>query len=92
MNKYYIYIITNGQRSGFYVGITDKLKYRLEEHNRGLIAWYPLKYKCKYLVFTEQRWDETSALARHKEINGWNKQRLMELMVSKNPHLREIEL
>lgn len=92
MNKYFIYIITNSHRSGFYVGITDKLKYRLEEHNRGLIAWYPLKYKCKYLVFTEQRADEAAALARHTEINSRNKQRLMELMVSKNPNLREIEL
>lgn len=85
-------MLTNSQRSAFYVGITDKLKYRLEEHKANKIEWYPIKYKCRYLVFTEQWSDEQAAIARHAEINGWKKTRQIELILEKNPKLNEIEL
>jgi putative endonuclease len=92
MNKYFIYILTNSQRSSFYVWITYKLKYRLEEHKANKIEWFPIKYKCRYLVFTEQRSDEQAALARHTEINNWKKPRQLELIMGKNPRLDELEL
>jgi putative endonuclease len=92
MNKYFIYILANSQRSTFYVWITEKLKYRLEEHKANKIEWYPIKYKCRYLVFTEQRSDEQSALARHAEINSWKKSRQLELIMEKNPRLDEMDL
>lgn len=92
MNKYFIYILTNSQRSAFYVWITDRLKYRLEEHKANKIEWYPIKYKCRYLIFIEQRSDEQSAIARHAELNNWKKPRLLELITEKNPKINEIEL
>lgn len=92
MNKYFIYILTNSQRSAFYVWITDRLKYRLEEHKSNKIEWYPIKYKCRYLVFVEQRSDEQAAIARHTEINWWRKQRQIELIMEKNSRLDELQL
>ncbi len=92
MNKHFIYILTNAHRSVFYIWLTDTLKYRLEQHTSWKIDWFAKKYKCKYLVFTEQRSELEAATARHEEIQWRPKSRQLELIMGKNPKLNELAL
>jgi putative endonuclease len=92
MHKYFIYILTNAQRGAFYIWLTDTLKYRLEQHTSGKIDWFAKKYRCKYLVFTEQWSELEAATARHEEIQWRPKSRQLELITEKNPRLNEIVL
>ena len=92
MNKYFIYILTNSQRSAFYIGITDALKHRLEQHTSGSFEGFAKKYKCRYLVFIEQRADQEAATKRHEEIQSRPKSRQIELMTQSNPNLVELKL
>ena len=58
---YYLYILKSIKDKGYYIGITDNLKKRLEEHNKGKTKSlknripFELKYKEEYNTKTEAR-------------------------------------
>ena len=58
---YYLYILKSIKDKGYYIGITDNHKKRLEEHNKGKTKSlknripFELKYKEEYNTKTEAR-------------------------------------
>jgi len=52
---YYVYITTNPNRSTIYVGVTNDLCQRLEEHykSRGDRRHFASKYYCYNLIYYE---------------------------------------
>jgi len=47
MNEYFVYILTNYNKTVLYTGVTNDLKRRLNEHKEGLNkASFTTKYKC----------------------------------------------
>lgn len=55
--SYYVYIVTNKYRSTFYIGMTNNLRVRLEQHHQNIIdgnKTFASKYNIEFLVYYEK--------------------------------------
>ena len=55
-HNYFIYIITNFNKTTLYIGVTNNLVRRLNEHieNCGNVKSFAGKYHCCYLLYFER--------------------------------------
>ena len=84
MRSYYVYILTN--RSGtLYVGVTNDLERRLQEHRTGKAGAFTTRYKLDRLVYIEESNDVRAAIAREKQLKGWTRKRKIALFTEVNP-------
>ncbi len=84
MKQYYVYIMTN--KSGtLYIGVTNDLTRRMWEHKQGIGGRFTTKYRITRLVYFEETRDIHAALAREKQLKGWNRAKKLALIASDNP-------
>jgi len=83
--NYYVYIVTNFNRTVIYTGVTNSLTRRVTEHYQGLVEGFTKKYRCKYLVYYEYFFDINLAIAREKQIKKWRRKKKNELILKFNP-------
>ena len=88
--KFYIYIVTNARNNVLYTGVTNNLKERILEHytRKEKGSAFTSKYNCYYLLFYESFDYINNAIAREKEIKGWNRKKKLELIGSFNPKFK----
>src|SRR3989344_7866998 len=67
---YFVYILLCNQKI-YYVGITDNLERRLEEH-KSKKSFYTKQFSDVELVFTEKVKNKIIAEKREKQIKGWS--------------------
>ena len=86
-HHYYVYIVTNPERTVLYTGVTNNLSQRLIEHwaNRGKPGTFAGKYFCYNLIYYEYFPYINNAIIREKEIKGWRRQKKMDLIKNMNP-------
>jgi putative endonuclease len=84
MRTYYVYIMASRSRV-LYAGVTNDLARRVNEHKRGLNAGFTSRYRVTRLVYFEEFADIRDAIAREKELKGWNRSRKARLVESRNP-------
>jgi len=84
---YYVYIVTNPERTVLYTGVTNNLWQRLTEHwmNRGNSKTFAGKYYCYNLIYFEEFQYVCNAIAREKEIKGWRRDKKLQLIKTRNP-------
>jgi putative endonuclease len=84
---YYVYIVTNKNRTSLYIGVTNNLQARLSEHwdNRGRFATFAGRYFCFNLVYYETYEYIQDAIDRETEIKKWNRAKKESLIQKKNP-------
>ena len=63
---YYTYIMSNKNNTVLYIGVTNDIKRRVEEHKSGQIAGFTRKYNCHKLVHYEIFSDINQAIEREK--------------------------
>jgi putative endonuclease len=88
--SYYVYILSNKSRT-LYVGVTNELERRLEEHRAGLSA-FTAKYHIHTLVYYESFNDVTDAIAWEKKIKGWLRAKKVALIEQRNPAWADLSL
>ena len=86
--RYYVYIVTNPERTVLYTGITNNLQYRIIEHyqNRGQEETFAGRYYCYNLIYYEGFDYVNDAIAREKEIKKWRREKKLALIKKRNPH------
>ena len=87
-HSYYVYIITNKYRSTFYVGMTNNLAVRLIQHKENIenrVKTFAAKYNIEFLVYYEKFSWVQEAIAREKELKGWNRDKKLNLIREFNP-------
>jgi len=84
----YTYIMASRSRV-LYTGVTNDLYRRVTEHKQG-INGFTSKYRVTRLVYYETFGDIRHAIAREKEIKGWNRLRKVRLIESRNPTWRDL--
>ena len=86
---YYVYILTNILRTVLYTGVTNNLENRIIEHwsLRGQKKSFTSKYNVYFLLYYEVFKYINDAIRREKEINGWRREKKMELINKVNPGL-----
>lgn len=86
MNKlaFYVYIMSND--SGItYVGVTNDIYRRVQEHKNGATKGFSSKYKTYKLVYYEEFQYVEEAITREKQIKTWRKEKKRGLIKGVNP-------
>jgi putative endonuclease len=83
-----VYILTNRNKTVIYTGVTNDLKKRLYQHQNPAIDSnsFTNKYRCYHLIFWEHFSEVNCAIAREKQIKGWNRAKKEFLINSFNPN------
>ena len=84
MGTFYVYIMASRSRV-LYVGVTNDLARRVNEHKQDLVPGFTTKYRVTRLVYFSEFADIRDAIAREKEIKGWVRTRKTQLIESRNP-------
>ena len=78
MHNYFVYILTNKYKTTLYIGITNDLGRRLEEHKQASLkgeVHFSGKYNTIYLVYWERHAIVENAIMREKQLKGWTRQK-----------------
>ena len=87
--QYYVYILASLSRT-LYVGVTNNLLRRVNQHQRKEIPGFTAKYNITRLVHYEVTSDIRAALAREKEVKGWHREKKIKLIEAHNPHWHDL--
>ena len=86
MKNYYTYIMANKTNTTIYIGVTGNLIKRVWEHKNKLVGCFTKRYNISKLVYYEETTDVNSAIAREKQLKGWNRAKKNKLIESINPN------
>ena len=87
-HNYFVYIVTNKNKTVLYTGVTNDLARRLYEHEQNSIPFrhhsFAGKYNAYFLLYFERFEFIDHAIAREKEIKGWRRSKKEALINSIN--------
>jgi putative endonuclease len=86
MQSYWTYILASKPRGTLYVGVTNGLTRRIEEHHAGLGSAFTRKYRVHMLVWYEEFTDVREAIQREKSLKRYNRAWKINLIERTNPH------
>lgn len=89
--QYYVYILSNFSCRVIYVGMTNNLPRRIYEHKNHLLSdSFTARYRVDRLVYYEVAPTAEAAIAREKQIKGWNRERKNKLIENMNPKWKDL--
>ena len=86
---FYVYILSSLSGT-LYVGLTDNLKKRIEEHRLGLVDSFTRKYKMNRLMYYEIFRHADAAAVREKQIKKYRREKKIALFAQSNPHWEDL--
>jgi putative endonuclease len=82
---YFTYIIASRSRT-LYIGLTNNLVLRVEQHKRKLHEdSFSAQYNCHRLVWFERFQGPAKAIAREKQLKRWTRAKKIALIEKANP-------
>ena len=87
----YVYIMASISRV-LYIGVTNDLRRRVEEHKAGAVQGFTKRYNVNRLVHFEATEDVRAALEREKELKMWRRSKKIALIEKENPGWRDLSL
>ena len=92
MKSYFVYIMASNHTGTLYIGITNDLVRRVNEHAKKTVEGFTKKYDVQRLVYFEETNSVEAALNREKLLKKWNRAWKIELIEKENPHWRNLAL
>jgi len=85
---FYVYILTNPKKTVLYIGFTNNLSQRLQQHfeAKGTSKSFAGKYHCYNLIYYEVYEYVNNAIAREKELKKWSRKKKEALIKTTNPN------
>jgi putative endonuclease len=80
-----VYVLCNAPRGTLYLGVTNNLHRRLDEHARASDNSFVGQYRCTRLVWWEKHARMDEAIRREKQIKNWKRSWKFELVETINP-------
>lgn len=87
---YYVYILTNKNKTVLYTGLTGNLSERIVQHKSGQAEGFTKKYKVNTLIYYEEFADVFEAKQREKAIKKWRRAWKEDLIKQANPNWNEL--
>jgi len=85
-HNYFVYILTNKNKTVLYIGVTNDIIKRLYEHKNSLNKnSFTKRYNVFYLIYFEHFENINDAIDREKEIKAWKRKKKEDLINSINP-------
>ena len=91
---YFIYITTNPGKTVLYIGVTNDLKRRLQEHRMAQLderSSFTGGYLCYNLIYYEVYEDVNMAIARETKLKKWSRAKKEALIATRNPKWRFLD-
>jgi len=82
---FYVYIITNKKDGVLYIGHTDDIPHRVDQHELGVSDGFSKKYNLKRLVYYEAYESREEAFTRERRMKKWKRAWKIKLIEEKNP-------
>lgn len=87
LKRAYVYILSNKNRTVFYIGITNDLERRFAEHKSSTNKGFTKKYNVIELVYYEIHNEITQAIAREKQLKEWKRSWKIDLIKTMNSEM-----
>ena len=88
--QFYVYLLASGPCGYLYVGVTNDLIRRVEEHKAGQIPGYTAEKCVDQLVWYEAHQYIDQAILREKRIKRWLREWKFALVEEKNPRWADL--
>ena len=88
---YFVYILASQRNGTLYIGLTNDLARRMEQHKARVGHGFAARYGVDRLVYFETYGEVTEAIAREKQLKGWNRAWKIRLIERSNPDWRDLE-
>jgi putative endonuclease len=90
MKDLFVYILTNERRTTLYIGVTNDVERRIWQHCHGEGSCFAKRYNLRVLIYYEVYPDASAALAREKQLKGWNRAKKEQLIATLNPEWSDL--
>ena len=87
---FYVYILASRPYGAIYIGSTDNLIRRVEQHRSGAVSGHTKKYGIHTLVYFEICETREAALHRERRLKRYERLWKNDLVISINPEWRDI--
>jgi putative endonuclease len=90
-STYWVYILARRKSGTLYIGVTNSLRARLEQHRAGLGSLFVKKYGVHRLVHVEGFFSPQEAIAREKQLKNWRRRDWkIQLIENENPEWNDL--
>jgi putative endonuclease len=86
---FYVYILAS-LTGTLYVGLTDDLRRRAEDHRLGLVDSFTKKYRVQSLMYFEAFHDAEVARSRERQIKKYRRAKKIALFAKTNPRWEDL--
>ena len=90
MRKGFVYIMSNKNRTTFYIGITNAIKRRVLEHKSKKGSAFTTKYNLVDLVYYEIIEGIDECIQREKQLKNWHHDWKINLIKEANPAMVDL--
>jgi putative endonuclease len=87
---YHVYILASRRYGTLYIGVTNSLQRRIEEHRSGKGSSFVKKYQVFRLVYVESYERAEEAITREKQLKKWKRDWKIELIERENLEWRDL--
>jgi putative endonuclease len=87
---YSVYLLASRRHRTLYLGVTNDLVRRVQEHKTKAIPGFTAKYRVDRLVWFEAYDGSASAITREKPVKKWRRDWKIRLIEEQNPEWRDL--
>jgi putative endonuclease len=87
---YWTYMLASKPHGTLYIGVTNNLIRRVEQHQAGTASAFTRKYRVHRLVWYEEFGDVQEAIQREKTMKEWPRAWKINLIERMNPHWTDL--
>ena len=84
-DTYYVYILASRRYGTLYIGVTNNVQARLEQHRAGRGSMFVKQYGVFRLVHVAEFASPLEAISREKQLKNWRRDWKIRLIEEANP-------
>jgi putative endonuclease len=88
--EYFVYMMASRKGGAYYVGVTNNLEARIDEHKQGCGSKHVTMYKIHSLVYYEGFANIDEAIDWEKKLKRWRRAWKNALVEENNPQWRDL--
>lgn len=90
MKQFFIYFMTNPNKTVLYIGVTSNLVQRVSQHREKTIDGFSKRYNTIHLIYYEEQSSAEHAILREKQVKKWRRDKKEMLINTMNPNWNDL--
>ena len=90
MREGFVYILTNRKNGVLYIGVTNDLPARIEQHRSGAVSSFTQKYQCHRLVWFPRHENIHDARIAERRMKAWKREWKVKRIEEHNPEWNDL--